>query len=71
MTRMEVISILGPADDTVVSEIVSAGATVAELAEAFAWLQADDAFAGSGRPPPHGMVAELIDIITPKYEDER
>jgi hypothetical protein len=35
-----VISVLGPVDDVAVAEIVSSGATLAELREAWAWCTA-------------------------------
>src|SRR5688572_20714726 len=43
MTREEVISVLGPVDDETVAEIVSTGASLLELREAWAWAHGDEA----------------------------
>lgn len=43
MTSDDVIAILGPIDETLLAEVVATGATQAELAEAFAWANNDEA----------------------------
>lgn len=69
MTSDEVIAILGPVDKTLVSEVVATGATQAELAEAFAWANNDEALIGEGRPLPRGRVAELVDLLVSDEEE--
>lgn len=70
MTRAEVASILGPVDDTVIAEVIATGASKEELAEAYAWLHADEALLGERRRPPSGRVAVLIDIIASDDEED-
>ena len=68
MTSSDVIAILGPADETLVADIVASGATQAELAEAFAWANNDEALMGEGRRLPTGTVALLIDLLDAEEE---
>jgi hypothetical protein len=64
MTREDVIHIVGPAvADSVILEILKTGATKEELEEAFAWVNADDAMTREGRHQPHGLVANLCEIL--------
>ena len=63
MTSDDVIAILGPSDETLIADIIASGATRAELAEAFAWANNDEALMGEGRPLPKGTVALLIDLL--------
>ncbi len=70
MTHDEVVSVLGPGDETLVAEIVATGATLAELREAWAWLHGDEALMGEGRPLPGTRVAALIDLLEPQGEEE-
>jgi hypothetical protein len=69
MTRGEVVSVLGPTDDATIAEIVSTGASVDELREAWAWLHNDEALFGEGRPLPGTRVAALIDLLEPDEEE--
>ncbi|HVI29879.1 hypothetical protein [Hansschlegelia sp.] len=69
MTREDVIGVIGPADDTLVAEIVATDATPQELAEAWAWLNADEALLNEGRPLPTARVAALAELLRPD-EDE-
>jgi hypothetical protein len=69
MTREEVISVLGPADDETIAEIISSGASLDELREAWAWAYGDEALMGQGRPLPGTSVAQLIDLLVPDEED--
>lgn len=57
MTSDDVITILGPVDETLVADVIATGATQAELSEAFAWVNNDEALIGEGRPLPSGRVA--------------
>jgi hypothetical protein len=65
MTHEDVARIIGPAaDDSVILEILGTGASQAELEEALAWLCADDAMTRAARHQPHGVVAELCEILS-------
>lgn len=70
MTRDEIISVLGPADEALVVEIAATGATVEELREAWAWLHGDEALMGEGRPMPGTRVAALIELLEPEGEEQ-
>ncbi|MBB2710244.1 MULTISPECIES: hypothetical protein [Rhizobium] len=70
MTSGDVIAVLGPADSTLVAEVIATGATQAELAEAFAWANNDEALIGEGRPLPTGRIAALIDLLRADEEEE-
>ena len=69
LTREEIVSLLGPVDDTIVAEIAETGATLQDLREALAWLNSDEALMGEGRPLPGTQVASLIDILAPEDEE--
>ncbi len=69
MTREEIVSVLGPADEALIAEIVATGASYEELREAMAWLAGDEALMGEGRPLPGTRVAELIDLLDPDEDD--
>ena len=64
----DVVAILGPIDETVVADIVATGATLDELAQAWAWLNSDDALMDEGRRLPNARVRELVDLLTPEDE---
>jgi len=64
LTREEVASVLGPIDDTLAAEVLATGASLAELEQALAWLNADEAQVNEYRPMPTGRVAQLIDILS-------
>ena len=68
MTSDDVIAILGPSDETLIADIIASGATRAELAEAFAWANNDEALMGEGRRLPTGTVALLIDLLDAEEE---
>ena len=59
----DVVSVLGPVDETVVADIVATGVTPEELAEARAWVNADEAMIGEGRPLPSGRLAKLVELL--------
>jgi len=69
MTCDDVIAILGPVDETLVAEVVATGAMQAELAEAFAWANNDEALISEGRPLPGGRTAALIDLLVSEDEE--
>lgn len=64
LTRDEVESVLGPVEDTLVAEVVATGASLAELEQAWAWLNSDEALVNDLQPMPTGRVAQLIDILS-------
>ncbi|MDR6670288.1 hypothetical protein [Rhizobium sp. 1399] len=70
MISGDVIAILGPADETLVAEVIATGATQAELAEAFAWANNDEALFGEGRRLPTGRIAVLIDLLSADEEEQ-
>ena len=69
MTSDDVIAILGPVDNTLVADVIATGATQAELAEAFAWANNDEALMGEGRRLASGRVAALIELLTSDEEE--
>jgi hypothetical protein len=69
MSVKEVTDVLGPVDEVLVADIVATGATSAELAEAWAWVNSDEALVGEGRHLPSGRVARLIDLLEPDEEE--
>ncbi|MRX37404.1 hypothetical protein [Aminobacter sp. MDW-2] len=69
MTREDVVSVLGPVDDTVIAEVILSGASLDELREAWGWAFGDDALMGQGRPLPGTRVAALIDLIEPDDDE--
>ena len=70
MTRRDVISILGPVDEAMAAEVLAIGATREELAQAWAWVNSDEAMIGEGRHLPGGRVAILVDLLAPEPDDE-
>jgi len=71
MTRQDVVSVLGPVDDTTIAEIIASGASLEEIREAWAWTFGDEALMSQGRPLPGTRVAGLIDLIVPDDEGDR
>lgn len=46
-----------------IAEINRTGASPEELAEARAWVSADEALNNEGRPLPSGKIAELVSLL--------
>ncbi len=69
LTRDEVMALTGRSDDRVVTDILTMGASRAELAEARAWLENDEAMLNAGRPIPAGRVARLVEMLQADDED--
>ena len=69
LTRDEVMALTGRSDDRVVTDILTIGASRAELAEARAWLENDEAMLNAGRPIPAGRVARLLEMLQADDED--
>ena len=67
VTRDDVLAVLKP--DTVVAQIIAAGASKEELTEAYAWLQSDEALMNVGRPLPSGRVGQIIAILQAVEDD--
>jgi hypothetical protein len=70
LTREEATALLGPTDDATLAEILELGLTRAELAEARAWIDNDEAMVGEGRGIPTGHVARVIEILKESELDE-
>jgi hypothetical protein len=70
LSRAEIVRALGEVDDVIVAQIVASNATVAELAEAQAWVLNDEPLLNRGKPWPAGRVGELAKILS-KLEEER
>ncbi|MBY5334972.1 hypothetical protein HFO99_13675 [Rhizobium leguminosarum] len=68
LSSEDVIAVLGPVDETLVADILATGASVRDLAEAWAWVNADEALLNEGRRLPAGKVAELVDLL--EVDDE-
>ncbi len=69
MRADEIAAILGPVDPMLIAEIGQTGATPEALAQAWAWVNADEALINDGWPPPSGRVAELIALLEPPDDD--
>jgi hypothetical protein len=65
LTRGDVLSVIGPADEILVAEIIATEATTEELAQAWAWVNNDEALINEGRPLPSGRTAELVELLAP------
>ncbi|MEJ5902432.1 hypothetical protein [Ochrobactrum teleogrylli] len=63
MKIKEITAILGPTDEALAAAINATGASSAELAQAWAWINADEALVNDGRSLPSGIIADLIDIL--------
>lgn len=69
MTSEDVVALLGPIDETMIADVIATGATAGELAEAWAWINSEEALVSEGRRPPTGKVAELVDLLSSQEED--
>jgi hypothetical protein len=70
LTREDVASVLGPVDDTLAAELMAPNATLQELEQAWAWLNADEALINEFQPMPRGVVGTLIEILS-DHDDEQ
>ena len=61
---------IGPLDDATLTAIIELGVTRAELLESVAWVENDDAMLNEGRPIPSGRVAQIVDLLKARDEDE-
>mgnify|MGYP001123127211 CR=1 FL=1 len=62
-TASEITVILGPTDEVVIADILRTGASAAEVQEAFARLEADDAVGPAARRSPSARVVEVMAIL--------
>ena len=69
LTREETRALIGPADDATISEIMDLGLDRAELIEAMAWIDNDEAMLNEGRPAPTGWVARAIELLRARDEE--
>lgn len=60
MSPDEIAAILGPVDPVLIAEIAKTGATQEELAQAWIWINADEALINEGRPLPSGRTHCMI-----------
>lgn len=70
LTRDDVLSVIGPTDEILVTEIIATEATIEELAQAWAWMNNDEALINEGRALPSGRTAELVELLTPQDDEE-
>ncbi|QXX73618.1 hypothetical protein [Methylovirgula sp. HY1] len=70
LTLDDMASVLGPVDDTLAAELMATGATLVELEQAWAWINADEAFINAYKPLPTGRVAQLIEILAPPDDEQ-
>jgi hypothetical protein len=59
----EITGILGPVDETLIVEIQRTGASAAEVLEAFARLEEDDAVGPIAHRPAEAKVVEVMAIL--------
>jgi ribosome-binding protein aMBF1 (putative translation factor) len=69
LMRDEVRTLIGRSDDRVVTDILTMGVSRAELAEALAWLENDEAMLNADRLIPSGHVARLIERLQADDEE--
>ena len=62
-TAAEIVKILGPVDQVLIADIRRAGATAAEVLEAFTRLEGDDAVGRVARRSTTARVAEVMGIL--------
>ncbi len=70
LTRDDVLSVIGPTDEILVTEIIATEVTIEELAQAWAWMNNDEALINEGRALPSGRTAELVELLTPQDDEE-
>jgi hypothetical protein len=75
VTHAEVLAAVRDADDRLVTEVLTSGATLAEFTHALAWLNDDDAAHEAGLPPPSGRAAVVLNLLreaeAERVDDER
>jgi len=72
LTREDILSVVGPADEAMIADLIATRATLEELSQAWAWVNSDEALINAGRPLPSGRTAELVELLASQDdEDER
>jgi hypothetical protein len=71
ISREDIVTVLGPIDDDLVSEVAALDPSPEELMQAWTWVSADEALVNEGRSLPSGKIAQLIEILSPPDGDER
>ena len=69
-SREEAERVAGPVDEVTLAAILDLEVTHAELAEAQAWIENDEAMLNAGRLIPSGRVARVIEILRTQQELE-
>ncbi|HEY0184736.1 MAG TPA: hypothetical protein VGC09_18195 [Rhodopila sp.] len=69
LTRDEIVAVLGPIDDHLITEFLATEASSEEFAAARAWLANDEAPMNAGAPLASGRVARLIDLLEAAESD--
>jgi hypothetical protein len=70
LTAEDVRRIVGRISDDRITAIIAAGATQADVVEAFTWLSSDEYLAGGLERPLSGVVAEVYEILKPEEADD-
>jgi len=70
LTREDVVKVVGPVDEIVIADLIATQATLKELSEAWAWANSDEALINRGRSLPSGRVAQLVEVLAGRDEDE-
>jgi len=70
LTREDAKALVGSVGDLTIAEILDLGATRAELAEARAWIENDEAMLNEGQRISSDRVAQLVEILTDREEEE-
>jgi hypothetical protein len=69
-TREEIRALLGSTDDATLTSILELAASRAELIEAQAWIENDEAMLNEGRASPSGRVARIIELLREQIDTE-
>jgi hypothetical protein len=69
-TREEIRALLGSTDDATLTSILELGASRAELIEARAWIENDEAMLNEGRASPSGRVARIVELLRDQIDAE-
>jgi hypothetical protein len=70
LTRADVLSVVGPVDEVMITDIIATQATLEELSQAWAWVNNDEALINEGRPLPSGRTAVVVELLASQDEGE-
>jgi hypothetical protein len=68
LTRADVLSVVGPVDEVMITDIIATQATLEELSQAWAWVNNDEALINEGRPLPSGRTAVVVELLASQDE---